>query len=84
MDFKEDIPEEIYKVLLFSMGCIGQNKIKMAHLIDYDLDRIYYKYNNCEYIIRLWNITECGIVEFSIYKTIEDHGEYIYSGFCFV
>lgn len=84
MDFKEDIPEAIYKVLLYSMGCIGQNKIKTASIIDYDLDRIYYKYNNCEYVVRLWNITENGLVEFSIYKTIGNYGEDIYSGICCV
>ena len=44
----------------------------------FDLDRIYI--NNSEYILRMWNVSEDGNVEYTLYKTIKNSALNIGSG----
>ena len=46
-----------------------------------DLDRLYFTMDNQEYTIRMWNIcAKCGKVDYTLYKTVDNHGETIGGG----
>ena len=45
-----------------------------------DLDRIYVDLWDDEYIIRMWNISQEGVIDFTVYRFNQDHGERLVSG----
>ena len=45
-----------------------------------DLKRVIFIMDGDEYVIRMWNILCNGKVEYTLYKTVEDHGEDIDRG----
>lgn len=49
-----------------------------------DLDRLYITIDNEEYCIRMWNISESGRIDYTLYKLVEDKGEEIESGYNYI
>ena len=45
-----------------------------------DLDHLIFIMDNQEYDIRMWNICSCGKVDYTLFKTVGDHGEPIGRG----
>ena len=53
-------------------------------VLDYDLYRVYCSYNGAGYDIRMWNITNEEVREYTLYRMVSDgrgsHGEPVYRG----
>lgn len=52
--------------------------------VNSDLDRLYFTMGNQEYIIRMWNISSCGKVDYTLFKAVDNHGETIGRGIYFI
>ncbi|WP_050802827.1 helix-turn-helix domain-containing protein [Paenibacillus sp. HGF5] len=77
-EIDNEIPEEILKLASFVMECEHE-------VVDFDYRRIYVDTSSEEYVIRTWNITPSGLVDWTLYKMISNddgtgHGEEIRSG----
>ena len=63
------------------MRQLGQNDDNIANSVEEYDSRIVYTYDGDTFIIRLWNITPCGILDYSVFKEIKEKhcAEYIYN-----
>ena len=81
-DMNEYFKDFFFRVLLE----MGHTNIKK---ISFDFDngdyeygrRLFYTYDNQPYTIRMWNMYENGDIDFTVYKTVGDHGESQISGY---
>lgn len=80
MEAKEDFSVFVKR---FSELLINESgvKYKSFRLEDSDLDRIWLNIDGYEYLIRMWNIFENGNVDWSLFKSLEDHSEEVAKGF---
>ena len=68
-DFLKKLNEIVYDLVthVFNKHKLDVDIIKID---GFDLDRVYI--NNDEYILRMWNISKEGEVEYTLYKTINN------------
>lgn len=63
--------------------CAGIDADKID-VFEVDLDRVYFRSGADEYIIRMWNITNEEVREYTLYRMVADergsHGEEVYYG----
>lgn len=63
--------------------CAGLNADKVE-VWTYDLDRVYLKYDGTEYTIRMWNITNAEVKDYTLFRMVFDgsgyHGVEVYRG----
>ena len=55
-------------------------KYNYKELTQDDPDRIYFSIGNDIYFIRLWNVFKDKIVDYSLFKAVDNHGEEIVEG----
>ena len=67
----------------YVVKCAGLDADKFG-LLGYDLDRVYLNCKGTEYTIRMWNVTNEEVRDYTLYKMVSDgkgyHGEEIYRG----
>lgn len=63
--------------------CAGLKADRMK-LLDYDLDRVCFSCAGTEYTIRMWNVTNEEVRDYTLYRMVSDgkgcYGEAIYRG----
>ena len=63
--------------------CAGLDADKVV-LRTYDLDRVYLSYDGTEYTIRMWNINNAEVKDYTLFRMVSDgsgyHGEEVYRG----